>query len=79
MHVCHTHYICMARVFSGGNQMGFTKLIKISFQHGESVIDSAFKWHSNAKSEIAHEFSRKPYEAGDPVWIIKNGSISYIG
>lgn len=63
------------------NEILFTmeKLIKLAFQHDESAIDSAFKWHSNAKSNYGQEFSRKPYEAGDPVWIIRNGSINYIG
>ncbi|XP_047986851.1 uncharacterized protein LOC125226793 isoform X2 [Leguminivora glycinivorella] len=51
---------------------------KYDREFATKIMDATLKWHKTKTSKDNIEFSKELYKSGDPIWLLKNGSIGYL-
>ncbi|XP_049866711.1 tectonic-1-like isoform X2 [Pectinophora gossypiella] len=47
-------------------------------KHDPDIVNKAFKWHSSHNRNVVQAFKKALYKYGDPVWLLQNGSATYL-
>ncbi|KAI5641474.1 hypothetical protein NE865_06231 [Phthorimaea operculella] len=47
-------------------------------KHDPLLVAKQFKWHANSKLKPVQEYTKEMYKYGDPIWLLRNGTIYYV-
>ncbi|XP_026757502.2 tectonic-1 [Galleria mellonella] len=47
-------------------------------KYDAAAVDRYYQWHRDVKRRHVNVFKRQPYNYGDPLWVLKDGTIRYM-